>query len=244
MARGKLAVGYATDVNLGTAGGLFLMSLTNTIDDDWRHARRIKGRRIHVLSGGGGVDQARNDIAAEFLAMPEKPEWLLMVDADMIWKPSDLTRLFEAADEETRPILGALCFCARLDDDNVWPALLVDDGEGHLARVRDYPRGQIVTVTATGAAFLLVHRRVFERVAAAFPPDRPRVFFAISYVGGERIGEDVHFLLACGRLGIPVHVHTGICVNHGKVKLVNEATYDEMLNRKRQRDRAELRLAQ
>jgi GT2 family glycosyltransferase len=242
MASGKLAVAYATDANLGTGGALFLMSLTNTIDTDWAGPRRIAGRRIHILAGGGGIDQARNDMVARFLAMDA--DWLLMVDADMVWKPGDLDALFAAADPMGRPILGALCFGARFDDSNVFPAMLMDDGNGGLYRLENYPRNQIVRVTATGAAFLLVHRRVFEHMAEHFPPNRPKVFFAISYLAnGERIGEDVHWCLQAGRLGFPIHVHTGVCVGHGKVKLVNEAVYDEGQKATVRRKRAEMKLA-
>jgi len=223
----------------------FLQSLLYTVNEDWRTDRRIKGRVIQVRSGPM-IDQARNDIVKAFLALDDKPEWLLMLDADMVWSPSDIRRLFEAADEVERPVIGALCFAGHVDDSTVWPVILQAtqdaDGVGHLSRVEDYPRDAICRVVSTGAAFLLIHRRVFTQILDAVGHEHPAPWFAISYLERSRLGEDVHFCIGCGRQGIPVHVHTGIKVGHVKSRILNEAVYEDIQAKRRQEERERTQL--
>jgi hypothetical protein len=229
VARGKLALGFACpEAWLGASD--FLMCLLVTTNEDWRSDRRIKGRVIQTCSGPQ-VDQARNDIVEAFLAHPERPDWLLMLDADMMWEPSDVRKLFEAADEVERPIIGGLCFTGHRKDSQVWPTLFkaveMEDGSTDIQKMLDYPKDAICKVFGTGAAFLLMHRGVLERFREAMGPKHPAPWFFISYLPENRFGEDVSFCIRAQTLGIPIHVHTGVRIRHVKAREITEAVYDD-----------------
>lgn len=227
MAKGKLAIGFASGDQVSSP---FLYSLVTTLNEDWRTDKRIRGRVIQVRSGPM-IDQARNDIVRAFLDMDDRPDWLLMLDADMTWSPAELRRLFEAADEVERPVIGGLCFAGHLDDARTWPVLLSlqppAEGEGpSLQRITEYPRDAICQVDATGAAFLLIHRGVLERMEAEMGPGHVAPWFFVSYMPGIRFGEDVSFCLRLMKMHIPVHVHTGVRIGHVKTRVLTEAVYD------------------
>jgi len=229
MARGKLALGFACPEAWGGAGD-FLMSLVVTLNEDWRSDRRIKGRVIQTRSGPM-IDQDRNDIVSAFLIHPDTPDWLLILDADMVWTPADVRKLFEAADEVERPIIGGLCFAGYRDDSQMWPTLFkaveMEDGSVDIQKMADYPKDAICKVFGTGAAFLLIHRGVLERFKEAMGPDHPAPWFFISYTSNNRFSEDWGFCIRAQTLGIPVHVHTGVRVGHVKARILTEQIYDD-----------------
>ena len=225
MARGKLCIGFAHPEDWNSWFG---HSLIHTLNADWRGERRIKGRVIAVRSGPM-IDKARNDICREFLKHEDNPDWLLMVDTDMVWQPQDLRRLFEAADENERPIIGGLCFAGAAGD--MWPVMLVFDAEGNIRLVKQYPVNAPCKVDATGAAFLLIHRGVLEKMQANIGMEHPAPWFAFSYHGKIPYGEDVTFCLRAQSIGYPIYVHTGVKIGHMKTRPLNEAAYLQQLER-------------
>jgi hypothetical protein len=75
--------------------------------------------------------------------------------------------------------------------------------------------------SATGAAFLLVHRSVIQGIAdrkynEAFP------WFQETEMSGNPAGEDITFCLRAELLGFPVHVDTSVKVGHHKSQLLTE----------------------
>ena len=229
MGFGAVAIGFChPDVWLGAP--LFYRCLHETFGADASGPRRIQGRIIEVA--GSQIDVLRNDIVTAFLALPDRPHWLLMIDADMTWTPQDVTRLLAAADEKERPIVGGLCFAERrASGGKLWPTLMVwvPDENGSVAGVKDmtdWPRGEVCQVDATGAAFLVVHRRVFERMRERAGPDHPAPWFAVTYLPKARLGEDVTFAIRATALGFPIHVHTGVSIGHVKVRVLDEAMFD------------------
>lgn len=243
MAFGSVAVGWChPDVWLGAP--LFLRCLRDTFREDDHGPRRIQGREIEVA--GSQIDVERNDIVEAFLAHPDRPAWLLMIDADMTWIPQDVTRLLAAADEKERPVVGGLCFAeSRRNGGELWPVMMVfgtnDDGTPHVGRIMEWPRGEVCKVHSTGAAFLLVHRSVYERMREAMGATHPAPWFAVTYGTTERFGEDVTFFMRLHAMGIPVHVHTGVSVGHVKQRILDEAMYDAQQETARpQRPRLEI----
>ena len=171
------------------------------------------------------VSAARNNLTAKFLDGPG--QWLLWVDSDMQWNAEDaIQSLLEVADPAERPIVGGLCFGN--SQQGMFPTiyLAAEDDEGRFttARVRDYPKDSLVRVAATGAAFLLIHRRVLEAMRErAF--DRAFPWFAESGGNGKPVGEDITFCIRDGICGFPVHVHTGVKIGHHKSALLTEETF-------------------
>jgi hypothetical protein len=184
--------------------------------------------------GAAGVPEARNKTAAEFLG-ERNAEWLLWIDTDMGFPADAAERLLEAADPVQRPIVGGLCFSqieTRGDGTGGWrcaatPTIfdwthLPGGREGFSVRF-GYPVNTVTRCAGTGSALILIHRTVFERIAAKYGP----VWYdmAPNPTTGQLIGEDLSFCARAGALGIPVHVHTGVRATHMKRVWLAEPDY-------------------
>lgn len=216
---GGLVIGF---LHPGTVSAYFLTSLTATLLVDREGPRRLVGMLQEWSSAN--VSGARNLICAKFLE--GEGDWLLFIDADMAWDPDAVDKVLAAADPQTSPIVGGLCF--GLAQNSVFPTIYQvgadADGNQRIMRGCEYAPDTVLQVAATGAAFLLIHRSVLERVAAekfnvTFP------WFQETEDRGNPVGEDVTFCLRAGACGIPVHVHTGAKIGHHKSQVLNEALF-------------------
>lgn len=202
---------------------------------------RKGGGKIMSVSGPR-IAETRSQIVDAFLTSPsfEGAEWLLMVDSDMVFRPEDFRLVLESADPLERPIVGGLCF-AGLTPESMYPTIYgakrLEDGKLDLDKVFDYPRDQLVKVGATGAAFMLVHRRVFTAMSrphpdgfGTYPDGTPNVFpwFVEGHVDGDGrpFGEDISFCMRAGALGFPIYVHTGARIGHHKSVILTEELFD------------------
>jgi hypothetical protein len=181
-----------------------------------------------------GVVEGRNEATKAFLE--SSAEWLLFVDADMGWDVDALDHLMSAADPVHRPIVGGLCFGFGPITDRVdhaqaivkrpFPTIFdvseTDDDIGFRPRWGYIP-GALQQCAATGAAMLLIHRTVFERMAEQWPGDW---FGRMKHPKAKKLwGEDTSFCMKAGMLGIPVHVHAGVKTSHSKVIHVTESVF-------------------
>jgi glycosyltransferase involved in cell wall biosynthesis len=146
-------------------------------------------------------------------------EDLLFVDSDMGWPSDAIDRLVATG----LPVVGALCFgliqgppdgCGGYET-TPYPTLF-DWRDGYEIRW-DYPRGQVVRVAGTGAAFLLIHHDVLAKVGPGW--------FDRLEVHGDLLGEDLSFCHRLYELDIAVHVHTGVRTTHYKPVWVGEDYY-------------------
>ena len=198
-----------------------------------------KERRITnsvALQSSPRIVEARTQLVHSFLEL-SKCDWLLTVDADMSWNYEDFDRLCRAADPEKRPILGGLCFAGgRVGPDgplNINPTLYrvwtESDGQLQTETMTEYPRDRVVKVNGTGAAFMLIHRRVFTEMLEQFGKS-PYPWYAESYIRGRPVGEDLTFCIRAEACGFPIFVHTGVKVNHEKRYYLTEKMYDDHRN--------------
>lgn len=179
-------------------------------------------RTVTARESGPNISTPRNMIVRDFLEDNLAP-WLFMCDTDM-WFPADaIDRLIAAADPVERPVMGGLCWS--LVGGERFPTLyeLTQKGPGKLAfiRYKDWPEDQVMRVSATGAACLLMHRDALLAVEkAANDPAAP--WFRETAVGAPLalMGEDMTFCLRCAAAGIPVHVHTGVRAGHMKTTML------------------------
>jgi len=197
-----------------------------------------------LMAGGGPmfipttplrISEMRNG-AARFLLEESEAEWLLFIDSDMGFDSDALEHLLRAAHPVERPIVGALCFGLRKEESDgqggwrgvAFPTIfdwkqLPDQPRPGFVQRYDFPPNTVLQCAATGAAFLLIHRTVFERVAEVAGPtwfDRAR-----THEDDDLMGEDISFCARVGHLGIPVFVHTGVGTNHLKPVWINEEYY-------------------
>jgi hypothetical protein len=212
----------------GDVTNTFASSLVDTLIRD--PDRRIQGQ-INLQSSPRIV-QARTDMVSSFLETDI--DWLLTVDADMSWNYEDFDKVLRAADKERRPIVGGLCFGGgRIGPDGetkIFPTLYDIRPDGDTLRselILDYPRNKIFEVSATGAAFMLVHRRVFTHMQNMLGAGNPFPWYAETILRGKPTGEDITFCIRATSLGFKVFVHTGAKIRHEKRTYLTEAMYDE-----------------
>jgi hypothetical protein len=197
-----------------------------TTDDQ----RVIRGGWIGMKCGAGGLDRGRTLTVEQFLRERDA-EWLFWVDADMGFAPDTVERLLAVADRVERPIVGALCFALKeTTTDGLGgyrteprPTILDwrDDGEKAGFQGRSwYPVNELVKCAGTGSACVLIHRSVFEKIAAEHGPvwyDRIK-----NPSTGDLISEDLSFCVRAGLAGFPVFVHTGVRTTHQKTLWLGE----------------------
>jgi len=175
------------------------------------------------LEWGPNLSTGRNLLCADFLARPGAPEWLFMVDTDMVFEADTIDRLIAAADPVEVPVLGGLCWS--LDAGVKVPVMyeLVQKEAGVLAFTRParWPEDAVMRVSATGAACLLIHRSVLEAVEKT-SGDAAAPWFRETAVGAplSLMGEDMTFCLRCAAADVPVHVHTGVRPGHLKTTML------------------------
>lgn len=183
---------------------------------------RTRIRTVVALESGPNISTPRNLIVRDFLEDGLAP-WLLMCDTDMWFEADALDRLIAAADPSARPVVGGLCWS--LDKGERFPTMyeLIEKDAGTLAfrRYADWPENTVMRVSATGAAFLLMHRDALEKVAAS-SGDAAAPWFRETAIGAPLalMGEDMTFCLRCAAAGIPVHVHTGVKAGHMKTTML------------------------
>lgn len=181
---------------------------------------------ISVRYGTDGLPAARNTVVERFLA--SDADWLFWADSDMGFAPDSVYKLLAVANPTERPIVGGLCFASReyagdgmggyrtKPSPTIFQWDLVDGVRrptgGHI-----YPANSLVKCAATGSAFLVIHRSVFEKLGSGWYDRLP--------VGNGQMGEDTSFCVRAGEAGFPTHVFTGARTSHFKPQWVSEADY-------------------
>ena len=210
-------------------------SILPTLAMDLGGERRLwRGGYCYQQCTSAGVVEGRNEAVRVFLE--SDVEWLWFVDADMGWDVEALEMLMSVADPVERPIVGGLCFgfgpiSDRIDHAQAilkvpFPTIFdlaeTDDDIAFRPRWR-YTSGSVVQCSATGAAMIVIHRSVFEKMAEA---DVGEWFDRIKHPKGKKLwGEDTSFCARAGVLGFPVYVHTGVRTSHAKTIFVTETTF-------------------
>lgn len=222
-------------IHPGQCSAFFTVSLAATIRADAIGPRRIED--VLQTYSSANVSEARNLLVDRFLDEC-RADWLWFVDADMQWAPDALDTLLEVADPQRAPVVGGLCF--GLADDELFPTLYdaAQNEHGDLVFVRrgDYPDNAMVQVSATGAAFLLVHRSVLLAIRETIG-DKAFPYFRETTTGGDRpriVGEDLTFCVRAAQCGFPTHVHTGVEVGHHKSQLLTASVFAAQRSRREQ----------
>jgi hypothetical protein len=226
--KSDVLVGYLHPHEVSTS---FHKSLMALVGYDMAHDRRLNGW-ASIKCASGGIPEGRNQLATALLN--SDCEWLFMVDADMGFEPVGLYQLLSLADPVNRPIVGGLCFAQReaFDDGSngfrcvprptIFDWLQHDDGHWRFTGRSHFPVNSLVQCAATGGAFILIHRSVFERIKES---EGECWFDRVRGTDGSLIGEDISFFVRCQALDIPLFVHTGIRTTHLKQLWLGESDF-------------------
>lgn len=207
--------------------------------DSGQHARFVStDGRLGITAqqcGAGRLSTGRNQACAQFLDLWDA-EWLFMVDADMGFDPDAADALIAAADPVERPVMGGLCFGVKRAGEGVAHAMRTHifptlyrlstdkDGRRTFDPAYEWPRGRVCEVSGTGAAFLMIHRTVVEKIRAAYGDE----WFSEVTENGVPFGEDLSFCLKLIDQDIPLHVHTGVGTSHKKDMWVDVSVFDQV----------------
>lgn len=240
-----VAIAYSAAMNNAFQ---FTTSLSGLLRWDGQGPNHVQGQfgGEIAMQSGPRIAEIRHLMVEKFLKNEDfrNTEWLLMIDADMVFEPDIVERLLEIADRTEVPILGALCFAGGHEGGRAYPTIYEeytdDDGDVCVRPVDDYPRNRLIKCGGTGGGCLMVHRSVYVRMAQPYPngygtrPDgtsNPYPWFVegVTDPKGRPLGEDVVFCRKARGMGIPTHVHSGIKLGHVKTYILNE---EEWLRRK------------
>jgi len=198
---GTISIPVRDTVNAATA-----TALTHT-DWTWIPPGRYVNRNIIQ---GNILPLQRNGAVQRMIG-----DWLMFIDDDMVWYPKDIGRLVAARDEVDADIMGALCFRRSAP---YQPTLFMRENptSGAYNYLEDWTE-DIVEVDATGMAFVLIHKRVFEMIIGSpMPPYGVRIgmnpteFFRWTGV----FGEDLQFCQDAKAVGARIFVDTRIEIGH------------------------------
>lgn len=233
---GLVSVGF---LHPGHWSACFGSSLLDLMFYDAAHDGRIvrsgQWANIPKETGAAQIHAGRNKLMSTFL--DDSPaEWLFMVDSDMGFAPDIVDRLVGSADPVERPVVGALAFANKSNGAGpmfarryrACPTLYSmreTETEIGFLPMFDYPRDELVSVDATGAAAVLIHRTVGEKIRAEHgdrwftPVELPK--------GPTEFGEDMSFCLRVAASGFPMFVDTAAKTTHDKFGVfLDEETYD------------------
>ena len=159
------------------------------------------------LPGLKDIAQARNLITRNALAMGA--DYLLWIDDDMTFSPAAVLRLMQ----RRVPIVGGLCFNRHAPS---YPPVLLRKHAANrnldnspMGFVYDFPPDSLFEVDATGGAFLLVQRKVFEQI-----PVTPEAQWWTPIDMPGLGSEDVSFCVRAQRAGFKIFVDTGVRIGH------------------------------
>ena len=207
----QLAIGL---VHGGTVHACCLQSLLRTMFADLEGPRCINGRFLERASPGGMMHVAQNELTEEFMSHPDQPDAILKVDSDMAWTPDDVWTLRETAMRTGYPIVSGVVPYPNNTAGACVPMMrdaqmrLIEPGAERLVRV-------------FCAAFTLVHRDVYLKLAQAHPGPTP--YYNYEHWHGKAAGEDVIFAQRVKDLGIPVFVDTEVRIGHRKMHTFESA---------------------
>lgn len=228
---------YASYIHGDSMSFAFHLSMVRLLMFDLHHEQRIpRGGHAANWAGAGRIADARNECTAKFLTESDA-DWLWWVDTDMVFPPDLIERLVRNADPDERPVVGGLCFAQMpgdVDPEMAVPTLSAiptiyawDDTRGMFVNATDFPDNALVRCDATGAACLLIHRGVIERVRDEHGPNWFTQIPTHNDDGTVKgvLSEDFSFCLRLRDMGVPVHVHTGAALLHHKSHFVGRDAF-------------------
>jgi GT2 family glycosyltransferase len=177
---------------------------------DWTWLGKGKVVDFNVIQGSMLTLQ-RNEAVQRM-----RGDWLLFVDDDMVFAPDAIKRLIAMREEIDADILSGLCFRR---SPPYQPTLFMREHptQGAYNFLERWDRDSVVEVDATGMAFVVIHRRVFEAIAGTKMPDveeRAALGLPKFFRWDGSIGEDLRFCQDAKAAGCRVWVDTGIEIGH------------------------------
>lgn len=156
-------------------------------------------------------------------------DWVLFLDSDMTWQPDAIKRIVETRDRFDLDILGGLCFQR---GEPHQPTLYVNGSHGGYTFMEKWPEDAAIEVDATGMAFCIIHKRVFDKIlrhhtGEGFPEldERMRMSPPPFFTWDGEFGEDFRFCRDAKAAGCRIFVDTSIKIGHVGQQVITEKTF-------------------
>lgn len=188
----------------------FCACLVPTITEDYDGHLVSRVPFLSARAPAGMLHVARNSVVKQFLQHPMVPDYLVFIDTDMAWVPSDVWRLLDEARNRDLPILGGLAAMQNGADLSSTKPVMFDYDFNTIE-----PTGSVQRVFCGGSAFLALRRDVMEACAAVHPWPTP--WFDYGVRNDKAVTEEVIFAQRMWDLGVPVYVDSRIIVGHRKI---------------------------
>lgn len=186
-------------VGIPTRDGLIHASIIESL---WP---QIQGSHVSFIKGVSPVAKARNRLVEKFLATEDTH--LLMLDADTVPPPDGVKKLVDA----DRDIISGMTPVIQENEifSNVW----IDGKQLALNDVAFKDPNGLIHAQGVGASFILIHRKVFEKLEAPY-------FYDLWSKEGQYISEDIEFCNRAKEAGFDILVHAGVRCRHFKSVLL------------------------
>ena len=212
-----VAVGW---VDGGTTRGEWAESLAKLVAYE-THRKSLES--IIRVRSGPQMEEGRNQLVEQFLKTGA--DWLLSIDTDMVFDHDACERLLVTANYVDAPMVGGLCFGINREFGQFPTMYRTIDGMPH---VLFGELEGVVSVDATGAAFTLTHRTLFEdhRRDSPHPWFHRREVEATDTHPGGILGEDLSWCWHLRSEGVPIFVDTSVEVGQIKPSVVGTQSYE------------------
>ena len=202
----KYAVGMNTDGNVTSATMFSLSKMWNAYPDDF------ESRLILADGGCGDFAGSRNRLVRAFLSTGI--EWLLVVDADVVWEPLDWERLRGSASDDA-PFVAGTYFVI---NDPIRPCAMTFKGDVGYTPVLREDSPELLQVSAACVGFGLLHRDVFLK-SGDMTNDHEWFEHGWRAPNGQTLSEDWAFCSRGGEAGFPIYLNTKVRLGHLKPRV-------------------------
>lgn len=237
MNKPSIAIGY---IRSDMIDGPFMDSILAFLDFDSRNHKITKSTGfLKALY----LDDKRNELIRDFLGKTTA-DYLMMVDSDMQWGPSQIYQLVDEAVQGDRAILSGLYF-SWLVDGRLLPVWFSEVKEGGILKTFSSLNNDemVVPLAACGMGFCLIRRDVFEGIAK-----RPEwastdwTWFGRDVYQApdmcRHMGEDTTFGCRAGMAGYQTWGHKGVQVGHWKKTCLDANLFRAMVEDAKRNGRA------
>ena len=208
MTKGNLSIVWIDPGNVNSAFMSGILSVVLALPD--------KGIKLDGLGHQVGiyVDKQRQEMFDSWAS--SDGDWILWVDSDIVITPESFFKLWDAADEVTRPIISGIAMVSMNPNSPLMmptPCIYKVTDENKFEPINPLPEDQVIPIDACGFGYLLMHKSVVKKLRDKYTNG---ILFDTTLAPSMHIGEDISFFYKCREVGIPVHAHTGATSVHMK----------------------------
>ena len=158
-------------------------------------------------------------------------DWILFIDSDMVFQPGTIADIIQTREKYDFDILGGLCHQRMPPYQPTVYRRAANEAHGYTF-LETWPEGAAVEVDATGMAFCLIHKRVFDRIlmkniGIPMPPleERKQMAPPPFFRWEGEYGEDFDFCQQAKASGSRIYVDTTIEIGHVGQHTITRETF-------------------